>query len=160
MNAQTQKTNGFTIIEVVLVLAIAALIFLMIFVALPALQRGQANSARKNDAATVAAAINTFRTNKNGSLPDNYSELDPYIDNLAQLEVNTDSFKGTPASSAPAIITDQGALEAELDHALVYLGAKCDPGKTGTVDGSAKQAAVVAVVETGAGQFDTVCSDS
>ena len=44
-----QENKGFTIIEVVLVLAIAALIFLMIFVALPALQRGQANTARKND---------------------------------------------------------------------------------------------------------------
>jgi prepilin-type N-terminal cleavage/methylation domain-containing protein len=159
MNAQKQQ-KGFTIIEVVLVLAIAALIFLMIFVALPALQRGQANSARKSDAATVAAALNTFRTNKNGSLPTNFAALDPYIDNLAQLEVDQDSFRGTAADSAPAIITDQGTLEDELDHAMIYLGAKCDPGKTGTVDGSAKQAAVVAVVETGAGQFDTVCSDS
>ena len=36
--------KGFTIIEVVLVLAIAGLIFLMVFVALPALQRGQRDS--------------------------------------------------------------------------------------------------------------------
>lgn len=154
MNAQTQKTKGFTIIEVVLVLAIAALIFLMIFVALPALQRGQANSARKNDAATIAAAINTYRTNKNGQLPSNWTDLDPYIDNLAQLELDEDSFISSPGVIAAADRADR------LDVAQVYLGAKCNAAKDGTEDGSSKQAAVVAVVETGAGQFDTVCSDS
>jgi prepilin-type N-terminal cleavage/methylation domain-containing protein len=42
MNApQLENKKGFTIIEVVLVLAIAALIFLMVFSALPALQRNQ-----------------------------------------------------------------------------------------------------------------------
>ncbi len=39
--------GGFTIIEVVLVLAIAGLIFLMVFIALPALQRAQRDSQRK-----------------------------------------------------------------------------------------------------------------
>lgn len=153
MNAQKQQ-KGFTIIEVVLVLAIAALIFLMIFVALPALQRGQANSARKSDAATVAAAINTYRTNKNGVLPANWAALDPYIDNLSQLEIDQNHFIGTPGTVAA------DDREANLDFALVYLRAKCNDTKDGTVGGSAKQAAVVAVVETGAGQFDTVCSDS
>ena len=62
----TKKDNkkGFTIIEVVLVLAIAGLIFAMVFIALPALQRSQRDQSRKNDASTVAAAI----TNWNSSL--------------------------------------------------------------------------------------------
>ena len=38
-----KNKKGFTIIEVVLVLAIAGLIFLMVFIALPALQRSQRN---------------------------------------------------------------------------------------------------------------------
>ena len=41
MTKQQIKDRGFTIIEVVLVLAIAALIFLMVFIALPALQASQ-----------------------------------------------------------------------------------------------------------------------
>ena len=45
LNNQTNK--GFTIIEVVLVLAIAGLIFLMVFIALPALQRNQRDTQRK-----------------------------------------------------------------------------------------------------------------
>ena len=45
----TKHRKGFTIIEVVLVLAIAGLIFLMIFIAFPALQRGQRNTQRRRD---------------------------------------------------------------------------------------------------------------
>ncbi|MBP9489769.1 hypothetical protein KBE88_03345, partial [Candidatus Saccharibacteria bacterium] len=50
----TPQTNpAFTIIEVVLVLAIAGLIFLMVFIALPALQRNQRDTQRKNDIARI-----------------------------------------------------------------------------------------------------------
>ncbi|MBS7346174.1 MAG: type II secretion system protein, partial [Candidatus Sacchiramonaceae bacterium] len=42
------KKYGFTIIEVVLVLAIAGLIFLVVFIALPALQRNQRDTQREN----------------------------------------------------------------------------------------------------------------
>lgn len=60
MKNQKNNSKGFTIIEVVLVLAIAALIFLMIFVALPALQASQRDTARKNDASLVAASVTKF----------------------------------------------------------------------------------------------------
>ena len=61
--------KGFTIIEVVLVLAIAGLIFLMVFVALPALQRSQRDTQRRNDLARVATAITQYQTNNNGKIP-------------------------------------------------------------------------------------------
>ena len=51
--ANINSKKGFTIIEVVLVLAIAGLIFLMVFVALPALQRSQRDTARRNDMSRV-----------------------------------------------------------------------------------------------------------
>ena len=60
---------GFTIIEVVLVLAIAGLIFLMIFLGLPALQRNQRNTARKQDYSTIASAIQTYKANNKGEFP-------------------------------------------------------------------------------------------
>ncbi|RKV92712.1 MAG: prepilin-type N-terminal cleavage/methylation domain-containing protein, partial [Candidatus Saccharimonas sp.] len=53
MTKQQIKDRGFTIIEVVLVLAIAALIFLMVFIALPALQASQRDTARKSDVSIV-----------------------------------------------------------------------------------------------------------
>ena len=61
--------KGFTIIEVVLVLAIAGLIFLMVFLALPALQRNQRDTQRKNDLSRVQSAINSFQANNRGKIP-------------------------------------------------------------------------------------------
>ena len=67
-NIKTKQ--GFTIIEVVLVLAIAGLIFLMVFVALPALQRSQRDTARRNDMSRVDTSLVQYQTN-NSSATDN-----------------------------------------------------------------------------------------
>lgn len=74
MNKEQQK--GFTIIEVVLVLAIAGLIFLMVFVALPALQRGQRDTQRRNDISRFRAQINQYQANNRGNLPSNAEVAD------------------------------------------------------------------------------------
>ena len=60
--------NGFTIIEVVLVLAIAGLIFLMVFIALPALQRSQRNTQRRDDYSMLVTAVNSYMASNNGKL--------------------------------------------------------------------------------------------
>ena len=68
-----QERKGFTIIEVVLVLAIAGLIFLMVFVALPALQRSQRDTARRNDMSRVDTSLVQYQTNHSSdtnNLPD------------------------------------------------------------------------------------------
>jgi len=65
-----KRKNGFTIIEVVLVLAIAGLIFLMVFIALPALQRSQRDTQRKDDIARAQTALNSFMSNNRGRVPD------------------------------------------------------------------------------------------
>jgi prepilin-type N-terminal cleavage/methylation domain-containing protein len=64
-----EKYQGFTIIEVMIVLAIAAVILLAIFLAVPNLQRNSRNTQRKNDVASVLAAVNEYSSNQNGSLP-------------------------------------------------------------------------------------------
>lgn len=65
----SNNKRGFTIIEVVLVLAIAGLIFLMVFIALPALQRSQRNSQRQNDVNRVATALVEYQKHNSGKLP-------------------------------------------------------------------------------------------
>ena len=65
----SKQKQGFTIIEVVLVLAIAGLIFLMVFIALPALQRSQRDTQRRNDLSRMAAALTQFQANNGGKLP-------------------------------------------------------------------------------------------
>lgn len=70
MNVQQKnKQKGFTIIEVVLVLAIAALIFLMVFIALPALQRSQRDTQRKSDVARAVTALQQYQSNNRNKLP-------------------------------------------------------------------------------------------
>lgn len=63
---QNLTKKGFTIIEVVLVLAIAGLIFLMVFLALPALQQSQRDAQRKQDIAMVVTALHNWKANNKG----------------------------------------------------------------------------------------------
>jgi len=72
MNVQ-QKTKGFTIIEVVLVLAIAGLIFLIVFLALPALQRSQRDTQRRSDVGRAIAAIQSYQSNNSGAVPKDFN---------------------------------------------------------------------------------------
>ena len=74
-----KKQEGFTIIEVMIVLVIAAVILLMVFLAVPALQRNSRNTQRKNDVANLLAAVNEYASNNNGQMPDS---LDDFKDNV------------------------------------------------------------------------------
>ena len=58
----------FTIIEVVLALAIAGLIFLAVFLALSALQRSIRDKSRKDSVARTVAMIKTYRSNSGRQL--------------------------------------------------------------------------------------------
>src|ERR1700743_2113940 len=71
-----KRQEGFTIIEVLIVLAIAALILLIVFLAVPALQRNARNTQRKNDVASLVSAISESVNNSNGQLPADNSAFD------------------------------------------------------------------------------------
>jgi prepilin-type N-terminal cleavage/methylation domain-containing protein len=64
-----KREEGFTIIEIMIVLAIAGLIMLIVFLAVPALQRTARNTTRKDDAAAIGAAISNFISDNNGTMP-------------------------------------------------------------------------------------------
>ena len=111
--------KGFTIIEVVLVLAIAGLIFLMVFIALPALQRSQRNTRRRQDMARILSAFNDYQANNNGKMPGTSgSNRETQMDNFVQKYIGA---------------TGQKAITNGLaDSAKVCKGEEfCDP------DGSA-----------------------
>lgn len=61
--------RGFTIIEVALVIAIAGLIFLMVFVALPGLRASQKDAERREDMTTMLESLKKYQTNNRGALP-------------------------------------------------------------------------------------------
>lgn len=72
------NTKGFTIIEVVLVLAIAGLIFLVVFLALPALQRSQRDTQRRSDASRVMSQISAYQSNSQGAVPTSQAQIDAF----------------------------------------------------------------------------------
>jgi prepilin-type N-terminal cleavage/methylation domain-containing protein len=69
--AKTTKNQqrGFTVIEVVLVIAVAGLIFLMVFIAAPAMRRAQRNAKRKDDMSHLLTAIQDYADNNDGETP-------------------------------------------------------------------------------------------
>ena len=92
----TKSKKGFTIIEVVLVLAIAGLIFLMVFIALPALQRSQRNTQREDDLSRVLTAANDYQTNNNGKSPwDKGATNGKFVKRYIDETCNTDVADGT-----------------------------------------------------------------
>jgi prepilin-type N-terminal cleavage/methylation domain-containing protein len=63
------KAGGFTIVEVMIVLAIAGLILLIVFEAIPALQRSSRNNQRKQDVQTILSAVSHYELNDSGNFP-------------------------------------------------------------------------------------------
>lgn len=72
MSNKLKQKKGFTIIEVVLVLAIAGLIFLMVFFVLPQAMAGQRDAERRQAMSRVQSALVQYQTNnksKRNNLP-------------------------------------------------------------------------------------------
>lgn len=127
MNVQ-RKEKGFTIIEVVLVLAIAGLIFLMVFIALPALQRSQRDTQRKQDLSRALTAVSSYTSANRGSLPANSTAawtvfLTQYL---------------TPTSS-DTFVDPLGANTSQQSTQTTYLFTPTTTGLTGTFNSTSNQ---------------------
>ena len=70
MKQLRNKQSGFTLIEVVLVLAIGALIILMALLAFNGAQRARKDTARTNLVGTISASVEQYAANNNGTYPD------------------------------------------------------------------------------------------
>ncbi len=68
-NRKQQAQKGFTLIEVLIVLAIAGLIMLVVFLAVPALQRNARNTQRRTDAGNLLSAVSEYVSNNDGGIP-------------------------------------------------------------------------------------------
>lgn len=141
MNTTKTNAKGFTIIEVVLVLAIAGLIFLVVFLALPALQRGQRDTQRKNDAGRLISQITAYQTNNQGSLPSDWSSSGNFMPNY--LTNNNQKFQDPSTGSDYTITATNGVPGAAFSFAAgdirVITSTRCDqsqPTGLNTASGS------------------------
>lgn len=101
MKQLRNKQSGFTLIEVVLVLAIGALIILMALLAFGGAQRGRRDTARTNAAGTLASALEQYAANNNGTYPADQAALD----GIATSAMNDPKTGTKPTLSASAATT-------------------------------------------------------
>lgn len=126
-----KKSDGFTIIEVLIVLAIAGLIMVIVFLAVPALQRNNRNTSRDSDAARIAGAVNECVANNNGQTTNcGLGTIDGQYITLADNQQLTSS--GGPSLTA----------------ATVAFSTVCDSSGTGTMGGDPRSFTVTYQVET------------
>lgn len=174
-----KKGNAFTIIEVVLVLAIAGLIFLMVFIALPALQRSQRNTQRRQDLSRISSAIVDYSSNNSSNLPfgsdevGEYFDVDfvsKYLDSSCSSEVEylsnglpaypfsctNDSFRDPSGNGY--VIVDMNIsesvifdfVEADINEIYVSDEAKCNGNGFDYLSGSRSKYAIATALEGGA----------
>lgn len=147
-----KKDEGFTIIEVLIVLAIAGLILLIVFLAVPALQRNSRNTQRRNDISTYLAAVNEYISNNNGTLPSTAAHITA-VNNLANSGFLTEP------TAAPSTGAQSGAVS--IDTFQVVTGGKCNKDTIGNTEaGSARQFALRFAVEDSSGSAIPQCIDS
>lgn len=141
-----KKSEGFTIIEVLIVLAIAGLIMLIVFLAVPALQRNSRNTQRTNDAALIGQSINDCLPNKNGNAD--------ACDTFAELST-AGTFDSTKVKQLTAQVGTGGVLAtADNPAESVQIGRtfKCDSNGVATATGASNRQLVVTYeVETSSG---------
>lgn len=80
--------KGFTLIEIVIVLAIAALIMVIVFLAVQGAQRSQRDTATKNNAARTLAAAEQYASNNSGDYPDNVAAFSTYLTGITPAPEN------------------------------------------------------------------------
>lgn len=162
------SASGFTIIEVLIVLAIAGLIMLIVFLAVPALQRSARNTQRKNDVAGILSGISTYVDNNGGTLPNaagDYSMATPPTFLIgasgAQEQTKLGYYTAYAAACGTAGDVCYGtATTITTDNAEIFFAATCTNASTATTTGAGPRSfAVVYGIESN-GAFASQCQAS
>jgi prepilin-type N-terminal cleavage/methylation domain-containing protein len=154
------RESGFTIIEVLIVLAIAGLIMLVVFLAVPALQRNSRNTQRKNDVSSLLGALTEYINNNNGKLPTTSAEFYTASQN-AKFGFYASPTSGTALGDFNFTYNSNTAVTATANTVYVKTGAKCNTtgNNFGGTNNTSRNIAVVYTVETGGGT-QVVCQES
>lgn len=165
-----KQQSGFTIIEVLIVLAIAGLIMLVVFLAVPALQRSSRNTQRKNDVSAIASAVSNYINNNGGTLPTSTGTdsttntidicgADCTKGNIETAKLGYYANTTTAISFQKATVTTGTGSSASTssikvpDAETVYIvdGYTCNGTNTDLGSASPRSAAILYATETGSG---------
>ncbi len=158
------KEKGFTIIEVMIVLAIAGLILVVVLVAIPQLQRNQRDTARQNVTSRLSTELGTYATNNGGSYPfatgTGAGTLSDFNTRYVQNGTNVILELRNPQSGNQYTVTQATATNSNptADQLMVYPGMQCNgEAVTGTISTSSRQFAIKVLLERANTYF---CADN
>ncbi len=148
MKSKLQREKGFTIIEVLIVLAIAGLILLIVFLAVPALQRNARNTQYKNQVAGYLGAVNEWMNNNNGNVPSVVTDVTA-INSLASDGNITEPTGLTAGAQTAAVAIGQMQLQT---------GLKCSGGDTTATGANSRNVAIRYSIEDSSGSPVEQCT--
>lgn len=150
---QQSANHGFTIVETMIVLAVAGLMLLVVMLAIPALQRNSRNNQRRQDIQIILQDVSNYELNNSGNVPDT-SQLQAF---LTKYERNKITYY--PIANIHSTIqtiptrTDKAAV-TDLDTVQVYNYEKCSTTVAGaaTIAGAGyNDVAALFAIETTSG---------
>lgn len=150
-----KREEGFTIIEVMIVLAIAALILVVVLVAIPQLQRNQRNNARQSVASRVMAELSNYAGNNNGRYPADSTEIggfnSRYLSDVDTTDPQTGEDMDVVWTTASGFIGTGGIPSGTAVGTFNYVHEhRCDGEALQAVAGNERQFALVTELEGGA----------
>ncbi len=145
MKPTPKKQTGFTLIEIVIVLAIAALIMVIVFLAVQGAQRSQRDNTNKAAAGQALAQAEQFLANNSGQYPTTAMPAS-YVE---KIKSSIDTNPSTAVGAVAAFAKDS------FGKITVSTKATCSTDKTAIIAGGNTQAAVLWYSE-GAGQSQCI----
>ena len=139
-----QKKQGYTITELLIVLAIAGLILTMIFYAVPALNRNSNNNRRKQDVETILLAVSNYRLRTTGSFPTSLAST--RISKLNYYEESNIKFNQAERTIVPTI-----------NSVFIYDRAKCNGNDITSNNAGSRDIVAYYSIDTGRGGSATQC---
>lgn len=170
MKTKQNNQKGFTIIEVLIVMAIAGLILLIVFLAVPALQRNSRNTQRKNDVAALLGSVSEFATNNNGTLPTVATAIAggvrfscPTCSTTSEIKLGYFTSGVGNGVGQVQLVNPYAAtgpfVTAAADRVALVVAASCTAAGA-TQSGSARQIVAISASEAGPNSFTGSCQES
>jgi len=147
-----KRAEGFTIIEVLIVLAIAMVIILIVFFAIPGLRRNSRNTQRRTEVSRYAGAVSEWANNNNGVLPSLAADL-------TTPATGVNAFANMSVLTAPTAVTGAGVVAntATVTTILFVTGTVCAGTNATNVNASTRQFTILYATESSTGTAIPQC---
>jgi prepilin-type N-terminal cleavage/methylation domain-containing protein len=142
--------EGFTLIEIVLVLAIAGLILLIVFLAVSGAQKSRRDTQRKEDVSRITSQLESYASNNAGAYPTSQAQLSAFATTYMTPNSDySDPSSGTWYGTATSLVYGNGTPATpgyiEYDTGYVCNGSVMGPAP----GGSQRDYAIVMDLEQG-----------